>query len=76
MKSSGAPSGALSGALTQRDVDTAFTAFVPVEVQTRSKSAVYWLATGTDPASFSIPLKSPPTKVSLVAADCLMTISK
>ncbi len=69
-------SGALSGALAQRDVDTAFTAFVPVEVQTRSKSNVYWLATGTDPASFSIPLKSPPTKVSLVAADCLMTISK
>ncbi len=69
-------SGTLSGTLAQRDVDTAFTAFVPVEVQTRSKSNVYWLATGTDPASFSIPLKSPPTKVSLVAADCLMTISK
>jgi hypothetical protein len=47
-----------------------------VEVQTRNKSNVYWLATGTDPASFSIPLKSPPTKVSLAAADCLMTISK
>jgi hypothetical protein len=66
----------LSGTLTQRDVDDAFAAFVPVEVQTGSKSKVYWLATGADPASFSIPLKSPPTKVTLVAADCLMTTSK
>jgi hypothetical protein len=62
--------------LIQRDVDDSFTAFVPVEVQTGSKSNVYWLATGADPASFSIPLKSPPTKVTLLAADCLMTTSK
>ena len=63
-------------ALAQRDVDDSFAAFVPVEVQNGGKSVIYWLATGSDPASFSIPLKSPPTKVSLVAADCLMTISK
>jgi aminopeptidase N len=63
----------LSGALTQRDVDDAFIAFVPVQVQTGSKNNVYWLATGTEPASFSIPLKSPPTKVTLLGADCLMT---
>jgi hypothetical protein len=69
-------SGTLSGTLAQRDVDDSFSAFVPVEVQTGSKSNVYWLATGTDPASFSIPLKSQPTKVTLLAADCLMTTSK
>jgi len=63
----------LSGTLTQRDVDTSFAAFVPVLVETGSKSNVYWLPTGADPASFSIPLKSPPTKVTLLAADCLMT---
>lgn len=66
----------LSGSLVQRDVDEAFTAFVPVEAQTGSKSSVYWLPTGSDPVAFSIPMKSPPTKVSLLAADCLMTTSK
>jgi hypothetical protein len=68
--------GTLSGTLVQRDVDDGFTALVPVEVQTGSRSAVYWLATGSDPAPFSIPLKSPPTKVTLLAADCLITTSK
>jgi hypothetical protein len=69
-------SGTLSGTLVQRDVDDAFAAFVPVEVQTGNKSIVYWLAAGADPAAFSIPLKAPPTKVTLLAADCLMTTSK
>ena len=66
----------LSGTLAQRDVDGAFAAFVPVEVQSGNKSNVYWLATGTDPAPFSIPLKSPPTRVTLLSANCLMTTSK
>jgi len=66
----------LSGTVAQREVDDTFTAFVPVEVQTGSKTDVYWLATGTDPAPFSISLKSPPTKVTLLAANCLMTIPK
>jgi hypothetical protein len=63
----------LTGTLAQRDVDDSFAAFVPVQVETGGKSNVYWLATGADPAPFSIPLKSPPTKVTLLAADCLMT---
>ena len=66
----------LSGSIVQRDVDQAFSAYVPVEVQTGSKSTVYWLATGSDPVTFSIPLKSPPTRVSLLAANCLMIASK
>jgi hypothetical protein len=66
----------LSGTLAQRDVDDAFTALVPVEVQTGNKSKVYWLPTGTDPAAFSIPQKLQPTKVSLLASNCLMTTSK
>jgi hypothetical protein len=69
-------SGTLSGTLVQRDVDDSFAAFVPVEVQTGNKSIVYWLAAGADPAAFSIPLKARPTKVTLLAADCLMTTSK
>jgi hypothetical protein len=66
----------LSGTVAQRDVGDDFSAYVPVEVQTRSGSDIYWLPTGTDPAAFSIPLKSPPLRVSLVAASCLMTTSK
>ena len=66
----------LSGSIVERDVDEAFTAYVPVEVQTGNKSQVYWLPAGSEPVAFSIPLKSPPTKVALVAADCLMTIPK
>ena len=66
----------LSGSLLQHDVDDAFSAYVPVEVEAGGKSNVYWLATGSDPVAFSIPLKSRPTKVDLLAADCLMTISK
>ncbi len=68
--------GKLSGTLAQRDVGGTFSAFVPVEVQSGSKSTVNWLATGSDAAPFSIPLKSPPTKVTLLAANCLMTSSK
>jgi hypothetical protein len=68
--------GKLSGSLVQRDVDESFAAYVPVEVQTGSKSDVYWLPTGSDPVAFSIPLKSPPVRVSLLAANCLMTPSK
>ena len=66
----------LSGTLAQRDVDASFAAYVPVEVQTGSKSDVYWLATGTEPEAFSIPLKLPPTRVTLLSANCLMTTSK
>ncbi len=66
----------LSGTLLQHDVDDAFSAYVPVDVEAGGESHVYWLATGSDPVAFSIPLKSRPTKVDLLAADCLMTISK
>ena len=66
----------LSGTLSQRDVDDSFSAFVPVDVQAGGKSILYWLATGSDPAAFSIPLKSPPSKVTLATADCLMTTAK
>lgn len=66
----------LSGTIAQRDVEDDFSAYVPIEVQTRTGSDVYWLPTGTDPSAFSIPLKSPPLRVSLLSASCLMTTSK
>jgi hypothetical protein len=64
-----------SGTVAQRDVDDAFSAFVPVEVQTGTASNVYWLGTGTDPEPFSIPMKTQPTKVTLLTTDCLVTSS-
>jgi aminopeptidase N len=66
----------LVGTVAQREVEEDFTAFVPVEVQNRREKAVYWLPTGSDPVSFSIPMKAPPTKVALLATDCLITAAK
>jgi Peptidase family M1 domain len=68
--------GKLSASLEQRDVDDAFAAYVPVEVQTGNKSAVYWLSTAGDSSALSIPLKTPPTRVALAAADCLINTPK
>lgn len=66
----------LTGSLAQSDVDDSFAAFVPVEVQSGNQSHVYWLATGSDPVPFSIPLKTPPGKVTLLTTDCLIRVSK
>jgi hypothetical protein len=66
----------LVGTVTQREVEEDFTAFVPVEVQNRREKTVYWLPTGSDPVSFSIPMKVPPTKVALLSTDCLITTAK
>jgi hypothetical protein len=68
--------GKLSGTLVQQEVDEAFSAYVPVEVQTRGATNVYWFATGSEPAAFSISLTSPPSRVALLDADCLITTSK
>ena len=66
----------LSGNLVQQDVDQAFSTYVPLEVQTGDKSNVYWLAAGSDPIAFSIPMKTPPTRVTLLTTDCLITTLK
>jgi hypothetical protein len=66
----------LTGSLTLRGVADDFSAQVPLEVQTGRQKAVYWLSTGTEAVSFSIPLKAPPTKVALAANDSLITIWK
>jgi hypothetical protein len=68
--------GKLSGSLAEQDVDGSFTASVPVEVQTSRQTDVYWLPTGSDPAAFSIPMKSRPARVTLLVNNCLMTVAK
>ena len=66
----------LTGSVSQRNVADDFAAYVPVEVQTAKQKTVYWLPTGSEPVPFSIPLKTPPTRVALLANACLMTTSK
>lgn len=66
----------LTGTVSQHDVEDDFSIFVPIEVQTGKRRTVYWLPTGSDPVSFSIPMKVPPTKVALLSSDCLMTTPK
>lgn len=66
----------LTGTLSQRDVPDDFSAVVPVEVTTHSGRTVHWLSTGSEPVPFSIMLKLPPTKVSLLSNDCLLTAAK
>ncbi|HEX4594391.1 MAG TPA: M1 family aminopeptidase [Bryobacteraceae bacterium] len=66
----------LTGTIAQRGVDDDFTALVPVEVQTGRLKAIHWIATGSEAVPFSIPLKAPPTRVALLASDCLMTAWK
>ena len=63
----------VTGTVAQRGVEDDFAALVPVEVLTGRQKAVYWLSTGNEAVPFSISLKLPPTKVSLLANDALIT---
>ena len=63
----------LTGTVSQRGVDEDFSALVPVEVQTGRQKTTYWLATGSDATPFSIALNAPPSKVTLLVNDCLIT---
>jgi aminopeptidase N len=61
-----APNVRVTGTITQSDVDADFTALVPVEVQiARGKSVVQWVRTSETPATFTVPLKAAPLKVTL-----------
>ncbi len=66
----------LTGEVLERDVDDDFSALVPVEVQSGNQKTVYWLSGGSDPVPFSISLKAPPSKVTLLAADSLIVSSR
>jgi hypothetical protein len=66
----------LTGTLVQQNVDDDFSTFVPIEVRTRTDRKVYWLPTANEMSTFSIPLKTAPTKVALLGADWLMTTPK
>ena len=66
----------LVGTISQRNVADDFIALVPVEVQTARQKTVHWLATGSEPVPFAIPVKTALAKAVLLPSDCLMTTSR
>lgn len=61
-----APNLKLSGTLTQSGVDDDFSALVPIEIRfAKGPSIMKWIDTGSEPATFSVALHQPPTKVVL-----------
>jgi len=61
-----APAYKLTLTLTQSDVEEKTSLMVPVEVQlTRTNSKTYWLPTGPEPSSLTIPLRARPLKITL-----------
>jgi aminopeptidase N len=72
-----APSFTVSGKVTQSDVDEDFTAWVPVEIQFRTgKPVIHWVKTDSDPASFSVPIKQAPLKVTFDPANSVLAVRK
>jgi hypothetical protein len=58
--------GKLTGTITQIGVDDEFSVVVPVEIQVaRGKVITQWVRTGSSPATFSVPMQAPPSKVIL-----------
>jgi Peptidase family M1 domain len=61
-----APSVKLTGTLTQSGVEDDFSAWTPIEIRFgKGPSITKWIASASDPATFTMALKQPPTKVTL-----------
>jgi hypothetical protein len=61
-----APAVKVTGTIAQTDVPADFEAMVPVEIQLgKGQSVTKWVATSSEPATFSIALKQAPLKVAL-----------
>jgi hypothetical protein len=61
-----APAVRVSGSVRQTEADDDFSVWVPVEVQVaRGKPIVQWVRTSSEPVSFSVSLRQPPTRVLL-----------
>jgi hypothetical protein len=61
-----APNLKLVGTVIQTDVDEEFSVMAPIDIQFgRGKAQTHWVRTGNEPASFTVPLRQPPTKVLL-----------
>lgn len=61
-----APALKLVGTLTQSDVDDDFSTLTPVEIKVAGgRSITQWVASASTPVTFTVPLKTPPLKVTL-----------
>jgi hypothetical protein len=61
-----APALRLTGTVTQTDADDNVSVSVPVEIQVaRGAVITEWVRTGSEPSTFSVPLKQAPLKVTL-----------
>jgi aminopeptidase N len=61
-----APNLRVTGTITQTEIAEDFSTWIPVEIEfPKSKPIIHWLKTGNDPASFSVAVREPPSKVLL-----------
>lgn len=68
-----APDFRLVGTVTQSDVDDEFSTLAPVEIQVaRGQTITRWVRTSGDPATFTVPLKQAPLKVTLDPHDAVL----
>jgi aminopeptidase N len=61
----------LTGTISQSEVDSEFTAEVPVEIQIGRTTQVKWVRTSSSPVPFDVVLRQIPTKVSLDTSNIL-----
>ncbi len=72
-----APALKLTGTVEQSGVEDDFTVEVPVEVyQGRGAPLTQWVRTSSEPASFTLNLKQPPTRVALPAGTGVLAIRR
>ena len=72
-----APALKLQLTLSQSGVEGHFTALVPVEIQApRAKPRVVWMQTGPEPATLTIPLRTPPGKAVLDPENTVLAVKK
>lgn len=55
----------LNGTLTQEDVDSDFTAWVPISIQDGPNTRITWVQTASDPSTFSETVKHPSSRAQL-----------
>jgi len=58
----------VTGTIAQSDVDPDFSTMVPIDIQFgRGKAITHWVRSGSEPVSFSVPIRQLPTKVTVDA---------
>ncbi len=72
-----APAVTLTGTLAQSDVDEAFTADVPIQIQfAKGKPLTYWVRTSREPEKFTVTVRETPARVLLDPASSVLAVRK